>query len=97
MIFSFHPLHLHRFRHLLVFNSAYRPTTAYPSPHHQELDFGHPIYLKDAISAVVDVRHVRGDNRVVTLSTNWYHPEKVVAIKGEAVVLVDRSAATPNV
>ncbi len=57
---------------------------------HQELDFRHPVYIGDTITAVVEVLHVREDKPIVTLSTNCYNQNEVLVVEGKAIVLVDR-------
>jgi len=57
---------------------------------HQELDFRHPVYIGDTVTAVVEVLHVREDKPVVTLSTNCYNQNEVLVVEGKAIVLVDR-------
>ncbi len=61
----------------------------------QELDFRHPVYIGDTITAVVEVLRVRQDKPIVTLSTNCYNQDKVIVVEGKAVVLADQGAADP--
>ena len=56
----------------------------------QELDFRHPVYIGDTVTAVAEVLHVREDKPIVTLSTNCYNQDEKLVIEGKAVVLVDR-------
>ncbi len=56
----------------------------------QELDFRHPVYIGDTITAVAEVLHVREDKPIVTLSTNCYNQNDELVVAGKAVVLVDR-------
>jgi len=62
----------------------------------QELDFRHPVYIGDTITAVAEVLHARQDKPVVTLSTNCYNQNSVVVVEGKAVVLVDQWPYTPR-
>lgn len=59
----------------------------------QELDFRHPVYIGDTITAVVEVLQVREDKPIVTLSTNCCNQDNVLVVEGKAVVLVDRRPA----
>lgn len=56
----------------------------------QELEFRHPVYIGDTITAVVEVVRVRGDKPIVTLSTSCYNQNEVIVLEGKAVVLVDQ-------
>jgi len=60
------------------------PGTVYLS---QTLQFKAPVYLGDTVTAIVEVKAVREDKPIVTLTTACVNQENVVVIEGEAVVL----------
>ncbi len=55
---------------------------------HQELDFRHPVYLGDTVTAVVEVLEVRKDKPIVTLSTRCFNQDGTLVVEGKAVVLL---------
>ena len=57
---------------------------------HQELDFRHPVYIGDTVTAVVEVLEVRKDQPIVMLSTRCYNQDNILVVEGKAVVMVDR-------
>ena len=57
----------------------------------QELDFRHPVYIRDTVTAVVEVLEVRKDKPIVMLSTKCYNQDNVLVVEGKAVVMVDRT------
>jgi 3-hydroxybutyryl-CoA dehydratase len=61
------------------------PGTVYLS---QTLQFKAPVYPGDTITATVEVKSVRSDKPIVTLSTVCSNQENKVLLEGEAVVLV---------
>ena len=61
------------------------PGTVYLS---QTLQFKAPVYPGDTITASVEVKSVRPDKPIVTLSTVCTNQENKVVLHGEAVVLV---------
>ena len=61
------------------------PGTVYLS---QTLQFKAPVYPGDTITATVEVKSVRSDKPIVTLSTVCSNQENKVVLEGEAVVLV---------
>ena len=61
------------------------PGTVYLS---QTLHFKAPVYPGDTITASVEVKSVRPDKPIVTLSTVCTNQENKVVLEGEAVVLV---------
>lgn len=54
----------------------------------QSLQFKAPVYPGDTITATVEVKTVREDKPIVTLSTICTNQDNVVVLEGEAVVLV---------
>jgi 3-hydroxybutyryl-CoA dehydratase len=60
------------------------PGTVYLS---QTLQFKAPVYPGDTITATVEVKSVRPDKPIVTLSTICRNQEDKVVLEGEAVVL----------
>jgi 3-hydroxybutyryl-CoA dehydratase len=62
------------------------PGTVYLS---QSLQFKAPVYPSDTITATVEVKHVRSDKPIVTLSTVCSNQDNKVVLEGEAVVLVN--------
>lgn len=54
----------------------------------QTLRFTAPVYPGDAITASVEVTHIREDKPIVTLSTICTNSEGTVVIEGEAVIKV---------
>ena len=63
------------------------PGTVYLS---QTLQFKAPVYPGDTITTTVEVKNVRPDKPIVTLSTICSNQEDKVVLEGEAVVLVSR-------
>lgn len=63
------------------------PGTVYLS---QTLQFKAPVYPGDLITTVVEVKSVRPDKPIATLSTICKNQGDVVVLEGEAVVLVSR-------
>jgi 3-hydroxybutyryl-CoA dehydratase len=63
------------------------PGTVYLS---QTLQFKAPVYPGDTITTTVEVKSVRPDKPIVTLSTICKNQENVVVLEGGAVVLVSR-------
>ena len=61
------------------------PGTVYLS---QTLQFKAPVYPGDTITTTVEVKAVRPDKPIVTLSTFCRNQDNVVVLEGEAVVLV---------
>jgi len=61
------------------------PGTVYLS---QTLQFKAPVYPGDTITTTVEVKRVRPDKPIVTLSTICKNQKDVVVLEGEAVVLV---------
>src|SRR5574339_497489 len=63
------------------------PGTVYLS---QTLQFKAPIYLGDTITARVEVKSIRPDKPIVTLTTTCTNQDEVVVLEGEAVVLINK-------
>src|SRR6266498_3082426 len=63
------------------------PGTVYLS---QTLQFKAPVYPGDTITTTVEVKSVRPDKPIVTLSTICSNQDYKVVLEGEAVVLVSR-------
>lgn len=61
------------------------PGTVYLS---QTLQFKRPVFPGDTITARIEVKNVRTDKPIVTLSTICTNQENKVVLEGEAVVLV---------
>lgn len=61
------------------------PGTVYLS---QTLQFKRPVFPGDTITARIEVKNVRTDKPIVTLSTICINQENKVVLEGEAVVLV---------
>lgn len=61
------------------------PGTVYLS---QTLQFRAPVYPGDTITTAVEVKNVRPDKPIVTLSTVCKNQNDMVVLEGEAVVLV---------
>jgi 3-hydroxybutyryl-CoA dehydratase len=61
------------------------PGTVYLS---QTLQFRAPVYPGDTITTTVEVKNVRPDKPIVTLSTVCKNQNDMVVLEGEAVVLV---------
>jgi 3-hydroxybutyryl-CoA dehydratase len=61
------------------------PGTIYLS---QTLQFKAAVFPGDTITTTVEVKHVRPDKPIVTLSTVCINQDDVVVLEGEAVVLV---------
>src|ERR1044071_9944403 len=61
------------------------PGTVYLS---QTLQFKAPVYPGDTITTTVEVKNVRPDKPIVTLSTICRNQEDKVVLEGEAIVLV---------
>ncbi|HEY6073550.1 MAG TPA: MaoC family dehydratase [Anaerolineales bacterium] len=53
----------------------------------QSLQFKAPVFPGDTITATVEVRQVRPDKLIVTLSTRCMNQEDVLVLEGEAVIL----------
>ncbi len=64
------------------------PGTIYLS---QTLQFKAPVYPGDTLTTTVEVKSVRPDKPIVTLSTVCTNQNNVVVLEGEAVVLVSKS------
>ena len=62
------------------------PGTVYLS---QTLQFKAPVYPGDTITATVEVKSVRPDKPIVTMSTVCSNQENKVVLEGEAVVLAN--------
>ncbi len=60
------------------------PGTVYLS---QTLQFKAPVYPGDTVTAIIEVKSVREDKPIATLTTNCVNQEDVVVLEGEAVVL----------
>jgi acyl dehydratase len=54
----------------------------------QTLQFKAPVYPGDTITATVEVKTVREDKPIVTLSTICTNQDNAIVLEGEAVVLV---------
>jgi 3-hydroxybutyryl-CoA dehydratase len=54
---------------------------------HQELNFKHPVFAGDTITAVVEVIRIREGKPIITLSTQCLNQEGIVVIEGKATVL----------
>src|SRR5687768_8137585 len=63
------------------------PGTVYLS---QTLRFKAPVYPGDAITTTVEVKSVRPDKPIITLTTTCKNQNDVVVLEGEAVVLVSK-------
>jgi acyl dehydratase len=63
------------------------PGTVYLS---QTLQFKAPVYPGDTITTTVEVKGVRPDKPIVTLSTICINQDNKVILEGEAVVLVSK-------
>jgi 3-hydroxybutyryl-CoA dehydratase len=63
------------------------PGTVYLS---QTLQFKAPVYPGDTITTTVEVKSVRADKPIVTLTTVCRNQQDVAVLEGEAVVLVSR-------
>lgn len=63
------------------------PGTVYLS---QSLQFKAPVYPNDTITTTVEVKNVRPDKPIVTLTTSCRNQDGVVVLEGEAVVLASR-------
>ena len=61
------------------------PGTVYLS---QTLQFKAPVYPDDTITATVEVKNVRPDDPIVTLSTVCKNQNDRIVLEGEAVVLI---------
>jgi 3-hydroxybutyryl-CoA dehydratase len=62
------------------------PGTVYLS---QTLQFKGPVYPGDTITATVEVKNVRPDKPIITLSTICTNQDDKAVLEGEAVVLVN--------
>ena len=60
------------------------PGTVYLS---QTLQFKAPVYPGDTVTAIIEVKSVREDKPIATLTTTCVNQENVVVLEGEAVVL----------
>jgi 3-hydroxybutyryl-CoA dehydratase len=67
------------------------PGTVYLS---QTLQFKAPVYPGDMITTTVQVKNVRPDKPIVTLTTICKNQNDVVVLEGEAVVLAGKQEAT---
>ena len=56
----------------------------------QSLQFKAPVFPGDTVTATVEVREVRPDKPIVTLSTRCTNQEGVLVLEGEAVILASR-------
>jgi len=56
----------------------------------QTLQFKAPVYPSDTITATVEVKNVRPDKPIVTLSTVCINQDNKVVLEGEAVVMVSK-------
>jgi 3-hydroxybutyryl-CoA dehydratase len=63
------------------------PGTVYLS---QTLQFKAPVYPGDTITTTVEVKTVRTDKPIVTLTTICRNQSDVVVLEGEAVVLIPK-------
>ena len=63
------------------------PGTVYLS---QTLQFKAPVYPGDTITANVEVKNVRPDKPILTLSTVCINQDNKVVLEGEAVVMVSK-------
>ncbi|MEN9564411.1 MAG: hypothetical protein RIR73_2655, partial [Chloroflexota bacterium] len=63
------------------------PGTVYLS---QTLQFKAPVYLGDAITAVIEVKSAREDKPIATLITTCINQDNVTVLEGEAVVLYSK-------
>ncbi|MBI3170007.1 MAG: MaoC family dehydratase [Chloroflexi bacterium] len=63
------------------------PGTVYLS---QSLQFKAPVYLGDTVTAVIEVKSVRADKPIATLTTTCINQDNVTVIEGEAVVLFSK-------
>ena len=61
------------------------PGTVYLS---QTLQFKAPVYPDDTITATVEVKNVRPDKPIITLSTVCKNQNDMIVLEGEAVVLI---------
>lgn len=62
------------------------PGTIYLS---QTIQFRKPVFIGDTITAVAEVKSIRPDKPIVTLTTNCYNQEGETVVEGEAVVLIE--------
>lgn len=60
------------------------PGTVYLS---QTLQFKAPVYPGDTVIAIIEVKSVREDKPIATLTTTCVNQENIVVLEGEAVVL----------
>jgi acyl dehydratase len=65
------------------------PGTVYLS---QTLQFKAPVYPGDTITTTVEVKNVRADKPIVTLTTICRNQNDVVVLEGEAVVLIPKKS-----
>jgi 3-hydroxybutyryl-CoA dehydratase len=63
------------------------PGTVYLS---QTLQFKAPVYPGDTITTTVEVKSVRPDKPIVTLSTTCKNQNNIVVLEGEAVVMAGK-------
>jgi 3-hydroxybutyryl-CoA dehydratase len=56
----------------------------------QTLQFKAPVYPGDTITTTVEVKSIRPDKPIVTLTTLCKNQNDVVVLEGEAVVLVNK-------
>lgn len=63
------------------------PGTVYLS---QTLQFKAPVYLGDTVTAVIEVKAVREDKSIATLTTTCTNQNNVTVLEGEAVVLFSK-------
>ena len=56
----------------------------------QSLQFKAPVFPGDTVTATVEVREVRPDKPIVTLSTRCTNQEGALVLEGEAVILASR-------
>jgi 3-hydroxybutyryl-CoA dehydratase len=83
-----------RIAHGMIAASLISATLANDLPGHgtvylnQTLQFKAPVYPGDTITTTVEVKSVRPDKPIVTLTTICTNQNNVVALEGEAVVLI---------
>ena len=63
------------------------PGTVYLS---QSLQFKAPVYPGDTVTAIIEVKSVREDKPIATLTTTCVNQDNVTVIEGEAVVLFSK-------
>lgn len=63
------------------------PGTVYLS---QSIQFKAPVYPGDTVTAVIEVKSVREDKPIATLTTTCVNQDNITVIEGEAVVLFSK-------